>query len=79
LRHDPDEESLLATERKILALRDAIAEAANAQEFSPTPSKLCDWCSFKALCPAFDGTPPDLPPRTEWSMAMRGSTAGDSV
>ena len=79
LRHDPDEESLLATERKILALRDAISEAADAQEFTPTPSKLCDWCRFKSLCPAFDGTPPELPPRTEWIMAMRGTAAEDAT
>ena len=24
-------------------------------------SKLCDWCSLKALCPAFGGTPPEIP------------------
>jgi putative RecB family exonuclease len=24
----------------------------------PRKSKLCDWCSFRAYCPAFGGTPP---------------------
>lgn len=71
LRHDPDEASLESTERKIFALRDAITSAADAREFSPTPSKLCDWCSFKEICPAFDGTPPPLPPREEWPTSMR--------
>ena len=26
-----------------------------------SPGRLCDWCDFKALCPAFGGTPPPLP------------------
>ena len=26
------------------------------------PSQLCDWCDHKALCPAYGGTPPALPP-----------------
>ena len=66
LRYEPDEDDLLSTERKILALRDAIARAAEAREFPPTPSKLCDWCSHRALCPAWGGTPPPLPARDEW-------------
>jgi putative RecB family exonuclease len=77
LTHDPDESALLATERRILALRDAISAAADAELFAPTPSRLCDWCSYKALCPAFDGSPPPLPPREEWPTAMRGTGAGD--
>ena len=66
LRYEPDEDDLLSTERKILALRDAIARAAEAREFPPTPSKLCDWCSHRALCPAWGGTPTPLPARDEW-------------
>ena len=73
LRHDPDEASLEATERKIFALRDAINAAADTSHFAPTPSKLCDWCSFKKICPAFEGTPPPLPPRAEWPTAMRST------
>jgi putative RecB family exonuclease len=22
---------------------------------------MCEWCSHKALCPAWDGTPPEYP------------------
>lgn len=29
--------------------------------FRPKKSKLCGWCSFQDLCPAFDGTPPEYP------------------
>lgn len=66
LRYEPDEGDLLSTERKVLALRDAISRAADAGEFPPTPSRLCDWCSHRALCPAWGGSPPPLPPRDSW-------------
>jgi len=67
LRYEPSEGDLLRTERKILALRSAIANSAQQRTFIPTPSKLCGWCSFKPLCPAFGGTPPPLPDPATWS------------
>jgi putative RecB family exonuclease len=69
LRYEPDEADLMATERKILALRDAIARAADAERFDPSPSRLCDWCSHKPICPAWGGTPPPLPPRDTWPLS----------
>ena len=35
LRYEPDEDDLQSTERKVLALRDAIARAADAEAFAP--------------------------------------------
>lgn len=70
LRYEPEVDDLIATERRVLALRDAISRAADSGEFLPTPSKLCDWCSHRALCPAWGGTPPPLPDRTLWPTAM---------
>ena len=61
LRYEPDEADLLATERKLTALWTAIARATERGDWRPSPSKLCDWCDHKALCPAFGGTPPPLP------------------
>ncbi len=61
LRYSPDEADLLATERKLLALWEAIERATQAREFQPRPSKLCDWCDHQALCPSFGGTPPPFP------------------
>ena len=66
LRYEPDEDDLRSTERKVLALRDAIARAADAGSFDPSPSRLCDWCSHRAVCPAWGGTPPPLPDRDDW-------------
>jgi putative RecB family exonuclease len=66
LRYEPDADDLASTERKVLALRDAIARAADARAFDPSPSRLCDWCSHRAVCPAWGGSPPPLPDRDEW-------------
>jgi len=71
LRYEPDADDLRSTERKVLALRDAISRAADASAFDPSPSRLCDWCSHRALCPAWGGTPPPLPARQDWPTSSR--------
>ena len=63
LRYVPDEADLLATERKVEAIWRAIRIAEESGDWRPHRSRLCDWCSFQALCPEFGGTPPPLPPR----------------
>ncbi len=61
LRYSPDEADLRATERKLEALWAAISRARETGDFRPRPSRLCDWCRHKALCPSFGGTLPPLP------------------
>jgi putative RecB family exonuclease len=61
VRYAPDEADLLATERKINALWQAIDRARTSGDWRPRQSRLCDWCSFQALCPVYGGTPPPLP------------------
>ena len=61
LRYSPDEADLLATERKVRALWAAIETAAATGDWRASPSRLCDWCDYKPLCPAWGGTPPPLP------------------
>ena len=61
LRYEPDEADLLATERKVEAIWRAIRLCEETGDWQPSPSRLCSWCSFQALCPAFGGTPPPLP------------------
>nr|WP_230976577.1 RecB family exonuclease [Georgenia wutianyii] len=58
---DPTQDELLATEEQIESVWGAIARAAESGRFVPRTSRLCDWCSFRALCPAFGGTPPEPP------------------
>jgi putative RecB family exonuclease len=62
VRYAPDEADLLATERKINAIWHAIDRATVSGDWRPRPSRLCDWCSHKPICPAHGGTPPPLPP-----------------
>jgi len=61
LRYTPEQGDLLATERKVKALWGAIERAAVTGDWRASPGKLCDWCSHRALCPSFGGTPPPLP------------------
>ena len=61
LRYEPDEADLRATERKVVAVWAAIQRATENRDWRPSPSKLCDWCDHQVLCPAFGGTPPELP------------------
>ena len=63
LRYVPDEHDLLATERKVQAVWEAIRRATDEQDWRPNRSALCSWCSHQALCPAWGGTPPPLPSR----------------
>ncbi len=61
--YEPDEADLLATERKVQAIWAAIREARETGDYQPSPGRNCDWCAHHALCPAFGGTPPPIPPR----------------
>jgi putative RecB family exonuclease len=61
LRYVPDERDLLATERKVQAVWEAIRRAEESGDWRPNPSRLCDWCAHQSLCPSFGGTPPPLP------------------
>jgi putative RecB family exonuclease len=56
LSYAPEESDLLATERKLLALWEAIERAVQARDFRPRPSRLCDWCDHHAHCPEQGGT-----------------------
>lgn len=72
IRYAPDEADLLALERNVRAVSSAIQQASVTGDFRPSPSRLCSWCDFKPLCPAFGGTPPPYPPS-----APPEATAGD--
>lgn len=63
LRYVPDERDLLATERKVEAIWHAIRRAQESGDWQPSPGRLCEWCAYRAICPAWGGTPPPLPDR----------------
>jgi putative RecB family exonuclease len=53
----PTEQSTRGLERKVRAVWTAVERACERDDFRPKPSRLCDWCAFKAYCPAFGGDP----------------------
>lgn len=83
LVYRPEAEELEAFARTLTAIGAAIAQAQEAQDFRPHPSRLCDWCSFKAHCPAFGGTVPPYPEGvaptpSEFANPTSSSTTGSS-
>jgi putative RecB family exonuclease len=52
LKSSPTEQELIATETSLLKIAASIKEAIETNTWSPRKSKLCDWCSFKSICPA---------------------------
>ncbi|MFD0487270.1 RecB family exonuclease [Saccharopolyspora spinosporotrichia] len=61
LAYTPDEAELRRFERTLEAIWQAILKAGRTGDFRPNPSRLCDYCDHKPLCPAFGGTPPPYP------------------
>ena len=78
VRYSPDERDLLAVERNVRAIWDAVANAARTGDWRPRTSKLCDWCDFKDLCPAWGGTPPPLP-EGAGLLALDPARSGEAV
>ena len=52
IRSTPTEDELLKTERILFDIAEEILRAIAKNEFRPRPTKLCDWCFFKTICPA---------------------------
>jgi len=48
-----DDGTLDATERSLRALWNRINEAIETDTFPTKPGRLCDWCSYKDICPAW--------------------------
>jgi len=52
IESQPTEAQLLSTEKKLANIGAEILSAIDSNEFPTRKSKLCDWCFFKAICPA---------------------------
>jgi putative RecB family exonuclease len=61
LTYTPDADELTRFERTLKAIWVAIERALRTGDFRPSPSRLCEWCDHRALCPSFGGTPPPFP------------------
>src|SRR5690606_33303973 len=51
-RCEVDDRQLDAMERQLRALWDRIETALRSEQFPPRPGRLCDFCAFRARCPA---------------------------
>jgi len=63
VRHVPDEEELLSTERRVRSIWASIQASARDGSWAPKKGPLCPWCAHQDVCPAFGGTPPTIDPR----------------
>ena len=61
LTYSPEADELDRFERTLRAIWSAIQASIDKQEFRASPSRLCAWCDYHALCPAWGGTPPPYP------------------
>lgn len=62
LTFDPTDTDVSEFETELNDLWLDIAAHLQAQRFETRQSRLCDWCYFQNLCPAFGGTPPNVDP-----------------
>jgi putative RecB family exonuclease len=71
LTYRPDAAELHRFQRILEAIWAAIVEADRTGDFRPNRGAGCAWCDHKAVCPAWDGTPPPYPGWPE----LRGEVA----
>ena len=57
----PSEQSIRALEVRTQAIWTAVERACDREDFRPRPGRLCDFCSYKSLCPAWGGSPELVP------------------
>lgn len=57
----PTPAELNYVEKDLGRIWQAVGSDARSGNFAPKTSKLCGWCFFQKLCPAFNGTPPEYP------------------
>jgi putative RecB family exonuclease len=65
---EPSDQSIRGLRQRTLAIWAAVERACEQEDFRPRPSRLCDWCSFQAYCPAFGGQPPAPAPELATSL-----------
>jgi putative RecB family exonuclease len=54
---EPSDQAVRGTRQRTAAVWSAIERACEHDDFRPRPSALCNWCSFRELCPAYGGDP----------------------
>ena len=73
---EPTDRSTRGTRRSLDAMWQAVERACQREDFRPRPSALCDYCAFRAYCPAFGGTPPSATTNEQSGAAAEQTTDG---
>jgi putative RecB family exonuclease len=72
----PSDQSTRGVERRLAAVWTAVERACEREDFRPNPSRLCDWCGYKAYCPSFGGDVSKADAhRLEWEQAAASTRA----
>lgn len=58
----PSDQSIKGMQVQTRAIWTAVERACEREDFRPKPGRICDWCSFRAYCPATGGDLSLLPP-----------------
>lgn len=61
----PSEQSIRGLRNRTQAIWSAVEQACATDDFRPKVSRLCDFCGYKAYCPAFGGDLSAVPARTD--------------
>jgi putative RecB family exonuclease len=76
----PTDGSTRGVERKLAAVWSAVERACEREDFRPNPSRLCDWCGFKAYCPSFGGDVALADAhRSAWEQGMQIQPAPEAI
>lgn len=59
--HEPTEPEMHTLETRVRSIWAGIQDTARSGDWRTRTSRLCDWCAFRDRCPAFGGTPPEIP------------------
>lgn len=54
----PSDQSIRGQQRRVAAAWQAIERGCGSGDFRPRPGPLCNWCNFRAMCPAQGGQLP---------------------
>jgi putative RecB family exonuclease len=55
---EPNEQALRGLRNQIGAIWDTVIRACRTEDFRARPSRRCDWCGYKPICPAHGGSGP---------------------
>jgi putative RecB family exonuclease len=59
----PSDQSIRGLQQQTTAIWSAVEQACAREDFRPKPGRLCDYCAYHDLCPAFGGDLSRLPDR----------------